>query len=83
VAVGEREKMKSTLDTLFPVLGVLVGFYSIIFHKRLGRKAARVRRKFFHMHISEASETGMQMLFLVGGVLLVVFEILVLLGIVK
>jgi hypothetical protein len=70
---------ESFIDTIGGVFFLLVGLYSSIFYKRIGRLAVGFQYKIIHRHFNE---TGFQICFLLGGIIFVILGILTLLRII-
>lgn len=74
---------KSTIDLFVYALGILFGFYCIIFHNILGRKVIEYQSKFSHLHFNAATEKRTQIIVLIVGMFFVIFGVLVILKIIK
>ena len=62
-----------SVDLIGAIIIIILGLFSFLYHKRIGRVALEQQKKFFNIN---ASEKGYQISFFVGGVLFLVLGIL-------
>jgi uncharacterized protein YxeA len=71
-------------DTIGALIAVILGLWFVIRHKSLGSNAIYIRQtsKYFRINVTEKSEKNFQIMFLIGGIILILIGILTLLNII-
>jgi uncharacterized membrane protein HdeD (DUF308 family) len=71
-------------DTIGSIISIVLGLWLVIRYKSLGSNAIyeRQKSKYFKINVTEKTERNFQIMFLIGGIILILIGILTLLNVI-
>jgi hypothetical protein len=81
---GKMQMNSINKDMIGAIISIVLGLWFVIRHKSIGSNAIsrRQKSKYFKINVTEKTERNFQIMFLTGGIILVLLGILTLLNII-